>query len=68
MFIINFFLNMFLFCWTETFIVLASYNAAPQNRYQPHPAEPEQYTKCSNGFFVLLKMGLIMPETCWDRS
>ena len=36
--------------------VLASYNAAPHNRYQPHPAEPEQYTKCSNGFFVLLKM------------
>jgi len=21
---------------------LASYNAAPHNRYQPHPAEPEQ--------------------------
>jgi len=28
--------------------VLASYNAAPHNRYQPHPAEQEQYTKCSN--------------------
>jgi hypothetical protein len=28
--------------------VLASYNAAPHNRYQPHPAEPEQYTTCSN--------------------
>ena len=24
--------------------VLTSYNAAPHNRYQPHPAEPEQYT------------------------
>ena len=44
--------------------LLASYNAAPHNRYQPHPAEPEQYTKCSNGFFVLLKMGIMMPETC----
>jgi len=44
--------------------VLASYNAAPHNRYQPLPAEPEQYTKCSNGFFDLLKMGIMMTETC----
>ena len=41
---------------------------APHNRYQPHPAEPEQHTKCSNRAFVLLKMGIMMPETCWDRS
>jgi hypothetical protein len=52
------------FCRTETFIMLTSFKTAPQNRYQPHPAEPEQYTKCSNGFFVLLKMGIMMPETC----
>ena len=44
--------------------VLASYNAAPHNRYQPHPAEPEQHTKCSNRTFALLKMGVMMPETC----
>jgi len=25
---------------TVTFTVLAPYNAAPHNRYQPHPAEP----------------------------
>ena len=37
------------------------------NRYQPHPAEPEQHTKCSNRAFVHLKMGM-MPETCSDRS
>jgi len=43
---------------------LASYNAAPHNRYQPHPAEPEQYTVCSNTIFVLLKMGIMMPEIC----
>jgi hypothetical protein len=36
----------------------------PHNRYQPHPAEPERYTKCSNGVFVPLKMGIMMPETC----
>ena len=28
------------------------------------PLVTEQYTKCSNGFFVLLKMGIMMPETC----
>ena len=26
------------------------------------------YTKCSNRVFVLVKMGILMPETCWDRS
>ena len=36
----------------------------PHNRYQPHPAEPEQYTKCSSRTFVLLKMGIMMSETC----
>jgi hypothetical protein len=44
--------------------VLASYNAAPHNRYQPHPAEPEQYTVYSNTVFVLLKMGIMMLEAC----
>ena len=44
--------------------LLASYNAAPHNRYQPHPAEPEQITKRSNTVFDLLKMGIMMPETC----
>jgi len=48
--------------------VLTSYKAAPHNRYQPHPAEPDQNTKCSNVVFVLLKMGITIPETCWDRS
>ena len=36
--------------------VLTSYKAAPHNRYQPHPTKPEQYTKCSNTVFDLLKM------------
>jgi len=44
--------------------LLASYNAAPHICYQPHPAEPEQYTKCSNWAFVLLKMGIMIPEIC----
>jgi hypothetical protein len=28
--------------------LLTSYKTAPHNRYQPHPAEPAQYTVCSN--------------------
>jgi hypothetical protein len=44
--------------------VLASCKTAPHHLYQPHPAEPEQHTKCSNRAFVLLKMGIMMPETC----
>ena len=43
-------------------IVLTSYKTAPHNRYQLHPAEPQQHTKCSNGAFVLLKMGIMMPK------
>jgi len=38
--------------------------AAPHNRYQQHPAEPAQHTTCSNTRLVLLKMGIMMPETC----
>ena len=48
--------------------MLTSCNTAPHNRYQPHPAELEQHTKCSNRAFVLLKMGIMMLETCWDTS
>ena len=48
----------------STFTVLAPYNAAPHNRYQPHPAEPAQHITCSNTRLVLLKMGIMMPETC----
>jgi len=36
------------------------------NRYQPHPAEPAQHTACSNTRLVLLKMDIMMPETCWE--
>ena len=49
---------------TVTFTVLAPHNAAPNNRYQPHPAEPAQHNTCSNIRLVLLKMGIMMPETC----
>ena len=55
-----------LFDSTVTFTVLAPCNAAPHNRYQPHPAVPAQHTTCSNTRLGLLKMGIMMPETCWE--
>jgi len=45
---------------------LAPYNAVPHNRYQPHPAEPAQHTTCSNTRLGLLRMGIMMRETCWE--
>jgi len=54
-------------CSTLTFTVLAPHKAAPHNSYQPHPAEPAQHTTCSNTRLGLLKMGIMMPETCWER-
>ena len=47
-----------------TFTLLTPYKAAPHNRYQPHPAVPAQHTTCSNTRLGLLKMGIMMPETC----
>ena len=48
--------------------VLTSCKTVLHSRYQPHPAKPEQHTKCSNRAFDLLKIDIMMPETCWDRS
>jgi len=44
--------------------VLTPYKAAPHNRYQPHPAEPAQHNTGSNIRLVLLKMDIMIPETC----
>jgi hypothetical protein len=64
------FVVLFWFCWMWGAVlqdVITSCKTAPHNRYQPHPAEPEQHTKCSNRDFVLLKMGIMMPETCKNQ-
>ena len=50
---------------TVTFTVLTPYNAAPNNRYQPHPNVPVQNNTRSNTGFDLRKMGILMLETCW---
>ena len=49
-------------CRMRALPVLASYNAASHNSYQPHPSEPAHYTVRSNTVFVLLKMDIMMPR------
>jgi len=69
MFIINFCLNMFRASLCPSSALFASYNAAPHNRYKPHPAEPvlgpenvrinslsmkrEKPTRCNNWMFII---------------
>ena len=63
---------LFWFCWMWLVAVVGRCHVGcehyarqrPNNRYKPHPAEPEQHTKCNNRAFVLLKMGITIPETC----
>ena len=52
------------FCWMWLVAVMGALRCRMRTLLQPHPAEPEQHTKCSNRAFVLLKMGIMMPETC----
>ena len=40
-------------------------HSAPQ-LLPPHPAVPAQHTTCSNTRLGLLKMCIMMPETCWE--
>jgi hypothetical protein len=51
---------------------LHSANIPQDSAPQPLPTTSNKtrpiYTKCSNRAFDLLKMGIMMSETCWDRS
>jgi len=60
---LKFYMYLYKFISSKDY-VLAPHKTAPHNRYQPHPAEPAQHTTCSNIRLVLLKMGIMMPETC----
>jgi len=52
------------FCWMWLVAVVGRCVAGCE--HQPHPAEPAQHTTCSNTRIVLLKMGIMMPQTCWE--
>ena len=57
---------LFWFCWLWLVAAVGRCVVGCEHcsHYQPHPAKPEQHTKCSNRAFVLLKMGIMMAETC----
>jgi len=48
---------LFWFCWMWLVAVVGRCLAGCEH------IEPEQHTRCSNRAFVLLKMGIMMPET-----
>jgi len=48
--------------------VHTAHSAPPHNHSQPQPAQTVQNTICGSTGLVLLMMGIMMPETCWDRS
>jgi len=50
---------------------LWSYGAAswaPQDHSQPQPTHPGRTTHAVGHGLILLMMGIMMPETCWDRK
>ena len=59
---------LFWFCWMWLVAVVGRCLAGCDHKEgfcsTPHPAEPEQHTKCSNRAFVLLKMDIMTSETC----
>jgi len=45
-----------------------AHGAAPQDHSQPQPAHPGRTPHAVRHGLILLIMGKIMPETCWDRK
>ena len=48
--------------------VHTSHNAAPQDNSQPQPTHPGRTPHAVGHGLILLMMGIMMPETCWDRK
>jgi len=48
--------------------VHADHDAAPQDHSQPQPTHPGRTSHAVGHGLILLTMGMMMPETCWDRS
>ena len=43
-------------------------DAAPQDHSQPQPTHPGRTPHAVRHGLILLMMGIMMPETCWDRE
>jgi len=50
------------------FTVHTAQDAAPQDHSQPQPTHSGRTSHAVGHGLVLLMMGIMMPETCWDRS
>ena len=45
-----------------------AHDTAPQDHSQPQPTHPGRTPHAVGHGLILLMMGIMMPETCWDRS
>jgi len=48
--------------------VHTAHDAAPQDHSQPQPTHPGGTPLAVGHGLILLMMGIMMPETCWDRK
>ena len=55
--------------WDTSCVHCESYwsNSSWHSSTQPQPSQPEHHTRQWHSL-VLLMMGIMMPETCWDKS
>ena len=47
--------------------VHTAHDASPQDHSQPQPTQPGRTPRAVGHGLILLMMGIMMPETCWDR-
>jgi len=50
------------------YTVHTAHDAAPQDHSQPQPTHPGRTLHAVRHGPILLMMGIMMPETCWDRK
>jgi len=48
--------------------VYTAHDAAPQDHSRPQPTHPGRTPHAVAHGLILLMMGIMMPETCWDRK
>ena len=44
------------------------HDVAPQDHNQPQPTHPGRTPHAVGHGLILLMLGIMMPETCWDRK
>ena len=55
--------------WNSNFhTVLTAHDAVSHNQSQPQPTHPDRTPHAVVHGIILLMIGIMMPESCWDRS